>query len=306
MSEDDDDLPILTQVLRIGGGRAGAASVHATDEYAFEDGSASALDEILLTDQLVIGTEPRQELEPYVPLTTPTFDPAARHEDSHAQSPTQSLTRSSIVPFTEPVDVQTPSDGKATLETSSAEQTETASTGASAGSSTESSASLSDSPADAVLLEAAESSAQEVRAGRSAESETLLAEEAGPERRDAANDADDDGDDASRDAAVAIEPASVPEVASADESALVDASTPPPFDHDAFAVRVREAVLNDLSARIDTELDARIAQTMRAELEAALASLQDNLREQLAEAMRDVVRRAVEEQVARLRKTHGE
>ena len=291
MNEDDDGLPVLTQVLRIGGARAGAAPIHATsNEFANElangDVAASALDEILLSPRLVIGTEPRQQLEPYIALTTPTFDPSARHDHSRAKSSTHSSTRPLIVPFTEPVDVPAPSDGDATLETVGAA----------------SSAVPSDPPPDAALPEVTEPLAQDACAAHSAQSDALLVEEAGPERRDAANDADDD----SRDTVVAIEPAIDPAVASADESALVDASTPLPFDHDAFAVRVREAVLNDLSARIDTELDARIAQTLHAELEAALASLQDNLREQLAEAMRDVVRRAVDEQVARLSAMRGE
>lgn len=79
------------------------------------------------------------------------------------------------------------------------------------------------------------------------------------------------------------------------EIALTDASA-----------RVREAVLNDLSARIDTELDARIAQTLRAELETALGSLQVKLREELADAMRDVVRRAVDEELARQRDLRSE
>jgi hypothetical protein len=74
----------------------------------------------------------------------------------------------------------------------------------------------------------------------------------------------------------------------------------PTIDPVALAVRVRESVFNDLSARIDTELDARIAQTMHAEVETALAQLQRNLRVQLSEALRDVVGRAVDEEIARM------
>jgi hypothetical protein len=74
----------------------------------------------------------------------------------------------------------------------------------------------------------------------------------------------------------------------------------PAIDPVALAARVRESVFNDLSARIDTELDARIAQTMHAEVETALAQLQRNLRIQLTEALRDVVGRAVDEEIARM------
>jgi len=71
-------------------------------------------------------------------------------------------------------------------------------------------------------------------------------------------------------------------------------------DLDALAVRVRDAVLAGLSTRIDTELDARIAQVMHAELETALAQLQGNLRSHLTDALRDLVARAVDEQIARI------
>ena len=220
---EDDDLPMLTQVLRIGSGlgsgREGASRVHATNKSAIDE-AAESLDEILLTDQLVIGAEPRQELEPYVPLTTPIIEPSE------------------------------------------------------------------------FVFDATEASAQDTQAAHGAEPEALLGEEAGAERRNAANDADD----ASRDPALAIEPA----IPSADESTLGHPSAPP-FDQDAFALRVREAVLGDLSTRIDTELDARIAEVLRAELETALAGVQVNLREHLADAMRDVVRRAVDDEIARLR-----
>lgn len=69
----------------------------------------------------------------------------------------------------------------------------------------------------------------------------------------------------------------------------------------SFARRVRDSVLDELSSRIDTELDARIAQTLHAELETALAHLQTRLRAELAEALRDVVGRAVDDAVRRLR-----
>ncbi|MEO8936502.1 MAG: hypothetical protein ABI277_07400 [Burkholderiaceae bacterium] len=74
----------------------------------------------------------------------------------------------------------------------------------------------------------------------------------------------------------------------------------PPEDLASLALRVRDAVLDDLRTRIDTELDARIAQVMHAEVETALAQLQVNLRTHLTEALRDVVQRAVDEEVARL------
>ena len=67
-----------------------------------------------------------------------------------------------------------------------------------------------------------------------------------------------------------------------------------------FALRVRDSVLQQLSGRIDTELDARIAQTLHAELETALAHLQNTLRIELAEALRDVVGHAVDDAIRRL------
>ena len=95
-----------------------------------------------------------------------------------------------------------------------------------------------------------------------------------------------------------------------DEAALVDASKPAPFDDEALAVRLRDeftqGVLDDLSSRIDTELDARIAQAMRAEVENALGGLQVQLREHLGDALRDVVRRAVDDEMTRLRSTRGD
>jgi|GEM_PF-2240987 len=69
----------------------------------------------------------------------------------------------------------------------------------------------------------------------------------------------------------------------------------------AFAAEIREAVLDDLSSRIDTELDARIAQTLHAGLEAAIAQLQVSLRAELAEALRDVVGHAVDDAIRRAR-----
>ena len=79
---------------------------------------------------------------------------------------------------------------------------------------------------------------------------------------------------------------------------------PPPEapreDPAAFAARVRDAVLENLSARIETELDARVAQAIHAEVETALAQLQASLRTHLADAMKDVVGRAVDEEIARL------
>ena len=67
-----------------------------------------------------------------------------------------------------------------------------------------------------------------------------------------------------------------------------------------FALRVRDSVLQELSGRIDTELDARVAQTLHAELETALAHLQNTLRVELAEALRDVVGHAVDDAIRRL------
>lgn len=71
-------------------------------------------------------------------------------------------------------------------------------------------------------------------------------------------------------------------------------------DAAAFTARVRDAVLHDLSARIDTELDARVAQAIHVEVENALARLQASLRTHLAEALKDVVGRAVGDEIARL------
>ena len=88
-----------------------------------------------------------------------------------------------------------------------------------------------------------------------------------------------------------------------DSQALDPRSVPAPVvaeDPALLAIRVRDAVLDDLRTRIDTELDARIAQAMHAEVETALAQLQINLRAHLTDALRDVVQRAVDEEVARL------
>jgi hypothetical protein len=73
-----------------------------------------------------------------------------------------------------------------------------------------------------------------------------------------------------------------------------------PFDAAALTIRVRDAVLEDLQTRIDTEFDARVAQAIHRELETALAQLQVALRGHLTDALRDVVQRAVDEEVARL------
>ncbi len=62
---------------------------------------------------------------------------------------------------------------------------------------------------------------------------------------------------------------------------------------------VRDSVLVALQTRIDTELDARIAQAMHREVETAIAHLQDKLRDGLTEALRDVVARAVDDEMSR-------
>ena len=69
--------------------------------------------------------------------------------------------------------------------------------------------------------------------------------------------------------------------------------------HASITVSVRDAVLVALQARIDTELDARIAQALHAEIETAIAHLQDRLRDRLSEALRDVVDRAIDDEVTR-------
>jgi hypothetical protein len=80
-----------------------------------------------------------------------------------------------------------------------------------------------------------------------------------------------------------------------------DPYAPTWHDPDAtLALRVRNSVLQELSGRIDTELDARIAQTLHAGLETALAQLQTSLRIELGEALRDVVGNAVDEAIRRL------
>ena len=78
----------------------------------------------------------------------------------------------------------------------------------------------------------------------------------------------------------------------------LDFSVPP--DTAALARSIRQAVLDDLAGRIDVELDARIAQAMRTEIETALSQLQGNLRHHLTEALRDVVARAVDAEIARM------
>ena len=198
--DEDDDLPVLTQVLRVGSGAAGTGPLRAAGDAPADAITESSIDEMLLADQLVIGTEPHVGLEPYIPLTTPLSDAGTADGESLSLPPAPAL----IVPFVEPLDAPAHSHGD-------------------------------------------------------------------------------------------------PVVASG-EGAAMDTPIPAPLDTEALAVRIRESVLNDLAARIDTEFDARIAQTLRAEVEAALASLQANLREQLADAVRDVVRRAVEDQMAGL---HG-
>lgn len=62
---------------------------------------------------------------------------------------------------------------------------------------------------------------------------------------------------------------------------------------------VRDSVLVALQTRIDTELDARIAQAMHREVETAIAQLQDKLRDGLTHALRDVVARAVDDEMTR-------
>ena len=88
-----------------------------------------------------------------------------------------------------------------------------------------------------------------------------------------------------------------------EEEAVVvaPATAPAAFDSDAMAARVRDAVLDDLAQRIDTELDARLSRSVTAQLESALAGLQSGLRASLSDALRDVVRRAVDDEIARLR-----
>lgn len=197
--DEDDDLPVLTQVLRVGSGAAGTGPLRAPGDAPADAITESSIDEMLRADQLVIGTELHGGLEPYIPLTTPWSDAGTADGEALSRSPAPAL----IVPFVEFLDARAHSHGD-------------------------------------------------------------------------------------------------PEVAPG-EGAAVDPSIPAPLDMDALAVRIRESVLNDLAARIDTEFDARIAQTLRSEVEAALASLQARLREQLADAVRDVVRRAVEDQMAGLR-----
>ncbi len=73
----------------------------------------------------------------------------------------------------------------------------------------------------------------------------------------------------------------------------------PPAEVPAVAARrIRDAVIDDLRARIDTELDARIAQALHVEVESVLAQLQHNLRAHLSDALRDVVAKAVDEAIA--------
>lgn len=69
---------------------------------------------------------------------------------------------------------------------------------------------------------------------------------------------------------------------------------------------VRDSVLIALQTRIDTELDARIAQAMHREVETAIAHLQDKLREGLTDALRDVVARAVYDEMTRFVATERE
>ncbi len=116
-------------------------------------------------------------------------------------------------------------------------------------------------------------------------------------RHDAFNLAQDTDEAASApaiDEPLLVMPHDGPEPTSPDIDTTLDFSMP------TIATRVREAVLEGLAMRIDTELDARIAQAIHAEVETALGRLQHTLRAQLGEALRDVVARAVDEEIARL------
>lgn len=233
VSDEDDDLPVLTQVLRVGSGPAAAGAtrpLRGPGDLPADAVAESSLDEILLADQLVIGTEPHVGLEPYIPRTTPLSEAGTLGGGSHSLSPTSTL----IVPVMEPLDTPTRPHGDSTAVAASG----VAATGLELfPAAIESGAASSDSPTDSIV-------------------------------------------------------------------ASFERTTKPPLvpapEADAFAARVRESVLNDLAARIDTEFDARVAHALRTEVETALASLQANLREQLAGAVRDVVRRAVEDEMARL------
>ena len=84
------------------------------------------------------------------------------------------------------------------------------------------------------------------------------------------------------------------------EPTVVPPAAAPVIDFDALHAQVRAAVLDDLVARVDVELEARIAQAIHAEIETALAKLQADLRGHLTDALRDIVGRAVTEQIVRI------
>ena len=81
--------------------------------------------------------------------------------------------------------------------------------------------------------------------------------------------------------------------------AAADRSAPATVD--MLRETLRASVLADLATRIDSELDARVAHALNAEIEVALAQLQERLREQIASGLRDVVGRAVDQQIERWR-----
>ncbi len=235
---EDDDLPVLTQILRTG--TSGAATTPAANEspIVVEPDPVPHLEETLMADQLVIGNEPHRSVEAYLALS---FDENALDPRAHAPN---------TLPRPEP---------------------------------------HADHGHDSFQLPQDHDSHGAPASNTAFQEPHYTATQA--QRHDAAADTGDLD-------------ASVDPHASAHSATTNASSVEPKEDPAMFAGQVRDAVLEVLSARIETELDARIAQAIHAEVETALAQLQENLRNHLTAALHDVVGRAVDEEMARRRMPH--
>lgn len=211
--DDDDDLPVLTQILRTGTTTAATIDREANGERI--DGAVATLDEPLLADELVIGSDPDGEAPAIVAET-------AAADDAFDDGPNAAALAIDVPDFVEHAPPVEPTV-----------------------------LSFVDAPAVA-RSEPASAFAQPF-----------------------------DGRDIEP---LAPAPQAIPESSPVEDPATV-------------ALRLRDAVLDDLLVRVGPELDARIAQALHAEVETALGRMQHNLRGHLTDALRDVVARAVAEQM---------
>ena len=226
--DDDDDLPVLTQVLRTGSGAMPPVVL-------LPDLDVRLADDTLHAPPLVIGNEPHQRIETYLMPSTPTAE--SLDGDVAAQD-------GAIEP-----DAVDPPDAPQLLPFHEAEEARRAE-GAEGAEGAEAEGIATVAPAESIA-----------------------------------------------------EPAVALESFTGDDTPEPTVHPPPPapvIDLDALHAQVRAAVLDDLVARVDVELEARIAQAIHAEIETALAKLQADLRGHLTDAMRDLVGRAVAEQIVRI------